>query len=96
MYVASGTRDQRLRWFALQVVVYGAGIIPLKLKSRLPSKLSIVNTSLVICLTFTKGTKATISNACAYVLNQALFSSPALIESLGTWLDVAMLIVHDL
>ena len=37
-------------WFAVQVVVCGAGVIPPKLKSRLPSKSSSVITSLVINL----------------------------------------------
>ena len=54
-------------WFAVQVAVCGAGAIPPKLKSRLPSKSSSVNMSLVIALTVTEGMNAVISNACAYV-----------------------------
>ena len=50
-------------WFAVQVAVCGAGVIPPKLKSRLPSKSSSVNTSLVIDLMVTKGMNAAISNA---------------------------------
>ena len=49
------------------VAVCGAGVIPPKLKSCLPSKSSSVNTSLVIDLMVTEGINAAISNACAYV-----------------------------
>ena len=59
MYVASGIPDRS------QFVVLG--VIPPKLKSRLPSKSSSVNTSLVIDLTVTEGTNAAVSNGCAYV-----------------------------
>ena len=40
MYVASGTSETMLEqwWFAVHVAVCGAGVIPPKLKSRLPSK----------------------------------------------------------
>ena len=54
-------------WFAVQVAVCGGGVIPPKLKSRLPSKSSSVNTSLVIDLMVTEGMNTAISNACAYV-----------------------------
>ena len=54
-------------WFAVQVAVCGAGVIPPKLKSRLPSKSSSINTSLVINLMVTEGMNAAISNACAKV-----------------------------
>ena len=77
-------------WFAVQVVVCSAGVIPPKLKSRLPSKSSPVNTSIVIDLMVTKGVNAAISNACAYVSYQTLFSSPTLIESLGTRLGYTL------
>ena len=54
-------------WFAVQVAVCGAGVILPKLKSRLPSKSSSVNMSLVINLKVTEGMNAAVSNACAYV-----------------------------
>ena len=54
-------------WFAVQVAVCGAGVIKPKLKSRLPSKSSSVNTSLVIDLMVTEGINAAIPNACEYV-----------------------------
>ena len=54
-------------WFAVQVAVCGAGVIPPKLKLRLPSKSSSIYTSLVIDLTVPEGTNAAISKACAYV-----------------------------
>ena len=65
MYVASGTLEPW--WFAVQVAVCGAGVIPPKLRSHLPNKSSSVNTSLVIVLTVTEGMNAAVSNACAYV-----------------------------
>ena len=65
MYVASRTLQTNggllYRW---QFVVLG---YPPKLKSRLPSKSSSVNTSLVIDLMVTEGMNAVISNACEYV-----------------------------
>ena len=71
MYVASIAERQRPTldqwWFAVQVAVCGAGVILPKLKSRLPSKSSSVNTSLVIDLMVTGGMNAAIPNACAYV-----------------------------
>ena len=54
-------------WFAVQVAVCGAGVIPPKLKSRIHSKSSSVNTSLIIDLMVNEGINAAISNACAYV-----------------------------
>ena len=65
VYVASGTTLEMVCGTGRGVC--GAGVIPPKLKSRLPSKLSFVNTSLVICLAFTKGMNAVISTACKYV-----------------------------
>ena len=45
-------------WFAVQVAICGAGVIPPKLKSRLPSKSSSVNTSVVIDLMVSEGMRA--------------------------------------
>ena len=69
VYVVSGTSEANALTMVVwvQVAVCGAGVIPPKLKSRLPSKLSSVNTSLVIDLMVTEGMNAVISNACAYV-----------------------------
>ena len=59
----------------MHVAVYVARVITPKLKSHLPCKSSSVNTSQAIDLTVNKGMNASISNACAYVSYQALFSS---------------------
>ena len=69
MYEASGMSETNAGtwWFVVQVAVCGAKVIPPKLKPRLPSKSSSVNTSLVIDLTVTEGMNAVISNACTYV-----------------------------
>ena len=55
-------------WFVVQVVVCGAGVFSPKLKSRLPSKSSSVNASLVIDLTVAEGMNAVISNACVRLI----------------------------
>ena len=68
MYVASGTRPTLEQWwFVVQVAVCGAGVIPPKLTSRVPSKSCSINTSLAINLTVTEGMNTAVSNACAYV-----------------------------
>ena len=54
-------------WFVVQVAVCGAGVLPPKLKSRLPSKSSSINTSLDIDLMVTGGMNAAMYKACAYV-----------------------------
>ena len=66
MYVTSGMSVTNA-WFAVHVAVCGAGVIPPKLKSRLPSKSSSVNTLLVINLMVTVGMNTAVFNALAYV-----------------------------
>ena len=61
--MANGTPETNLEqlWVTVQVTVCGAGVIPLNLKTHLPSRSSSVNTSLVFYLTITKGMNAAVS-----------------------------------
>ena len=59
-------------WFAVPVAVCGAEVVPPKLKSRLSSKSSSVNTS-IVDLMIIEGMNAAISNACMYVYARLYF-----------------------
>ena len=62
------TEHQRPQWwFVVQITVCSVGVILPKLKSRLTSKSSSVNTSLVVNLMVTEVMNVVVSNTCACV-----------------------------